>query len=102
LAPIRYFNLPLKGFQFLLQPVVSGRSQAEVLELQTSMIPKANLIYQPDGKNRLPCIGMASMFAEKENPDGIMVVTPSDHLIENDELFRDKVLAAAKHHEKTG
>ncbi len=76
--------------------VVSGKSQAEVLELQTPMLPKANLIYEPVGKNTLPCIGLAAMFAEKENPEGIMVVTPSDHLIENDELFRDTVLAAVK------
>ena len=76
--------------------VVSGRSQAEVLELQTPMLPKANLIYEPVGKNTLPCIGLAAMFAEKENPEGVMVVTPSDHLIENDELFRDTVLAAVK------
>jgi mannose-1-phosphate guanylyltransferase len=60
------------------------------------MLPKANLIYEPVGKNTLPCIGLAAMFAERENPDGVMVVTPSDHLIENDELFRDTVLAAVK------
>ena len=76
--------------------VVSGKSQAVVLEEQTPMLPKSNLIYEPVGKNTLPCIGLAAMFAEKENPDGIMVVTPSDHLIENDELFRDTVLAAVK------
>jgi mannose-1-phosphate guanylyltransferase len=76
--------------------VVSGKSQAEVLEKQTQMLPKSNLIYEPVGKNTLPCIGLAAMFAERENPHGIMVVTPSDHLIENDELFRDTVLAAVK------
>ena len=76
--------------------VVSGKSQAEVLESQTTMLPKSNLIYEPVGKNTLPCIGLAAMFAEQENPDGIMVVTPSDHLIENVELFRDTVLAAVK------
>lgn len=76
--------------------VVSGKSQATVLEEQTPTLPKANLIYEPVGKNTLPCIGLAAMFAEKENSDGIMVVTPSDHLIENDELFRDTVLAAVK------
>jgi len=76
--------------------VVSGKSQAEVLEQQTTMLPKANLIYEPVGKNTLPCIGLAAMFAERENPEGVMVVTPSDHLIENDELFRDTVLAAVK------
>jgi mannose-1-phosphate guanylyltransferase len=76
--------------------IVSGKSQADVLEHQTTMLPKANLIYEPVGKNTLPCIGLAAMFAEKENPDGIMVVTPSDHLIENDELFEKTVLEAVK------
>jgi len=76
--------------------IVSGKSQAQVLEEQTPMLPKENLIYEPVGKNTLPCIGLAAMFAEKENPDGIMVVSPSDHLIENDELFRDTILTAAK------
>jgi mannose-1-phosphate guanylyltransferase len=76
--------------------IVSGKSQAKVLEEQTSMLPKNNLIYEPVGKNTLPCIGLAALFAEKENADGIMVVSPSDHLIENDELFKNTVLAAAK------
>ncbi len=76
--------------------VVSNKSQAEVLEQQTPMLPKENLIYEPVGKNTLPCIGLAAMFAEKENPDGIMVVTPSDHLIQNNSLFRDTVLAGVK------
>jgi mannose-1-phosphate guanylyltransferase len=67
-----------------------------VLEEQTPTLPKENLIYEPVGKNTLPCIGLAAMFAEKENPEGIMVVSPSDHLIKDEELFRDTVLAAAK------
>jgi mannose-1-phosphate guanylyltransferase len=76
--------------------IVSGKSQSQVLEEQTTMLPKSNLIYEPVGKNTLPCIGLAAMFAEKEDPEGIMVVSPADHLIENDELFRDTVLAAVK------
>lgn len=76
--------------------IVSGKNQAAVLEEQTSMLPKNNLIYEPVGKNTLPCIGLAAMFAEKENADGIMVVSPADHLIKNDKLFEDTVLAAVK------
>ena len=76
--------------------VVSGKDQAPVLEEQASVLPKKNLIYEPVGKNTLPCIGLAAMVAEKENPDGIMVVSPSDHLIENVELFKDTVLTAVK------
>lgn len=76
--------------------IVSSATQAKVLEEQTPMLPKENLIYEPVGKNTLPCIGLAAMYAELENPDGIMVVSPSDHLISNDGLFKDTVLAAAK------
>ncbi|WP_347840646.1 mannose-1-phosphate guanylyltransferase [uncultured Draconibacterium sp.] len=76
--------------------IVSSATQAKVLEEQTPMLPKNNLIYEPVGRNTLPCIGLAAMFAERENPDGIMVVSPSDHLIKNNSLFKDTVLAAAK------
>ncbi len=76
--------------------IVSGKDQANVLEEQTPMLPKKNLIYEPVGKNTLPCIGLAAMVAEKENPEGIMVVSPSDHLIENVELFKNSVLTAVK------
>jgi mannose-1-phosphate guanylyltransferase len=55
--------------------IVSSKTQAKVLEEQTPTLPKENLIYEPVGKNTLPCIGLAAMFAEKENPEGIMVVS---------------------------
>ena len=76
--------------------IVSSQSQKKVLEEQTPEIPRRNLIYEPVGKNTLPCIGLAAMFAEKDDPEGVMVVSPSDHLIRNEELFRDTVLAGAK------
>ncbi len=76
--------------------IVSGKSQAKVLEEQTPELPKENLIYEPVGKNTLPCIGLAAMFAEVDNPEGIMVVSPSDHLITDENLFKNTVLTAAK------
>lgn len=76
--------------------IVSSATQTEVLEAQTPMLPKENLIYEPVGKNTLPCIGLAAMYAELEDPEGVMVVSPSDHLITNNGLFKDTVLAAAK------
>lgn len=76
--------------------VVSGKIQAEILEAQATIIPKENLIYEPVGKNTLPCIGLSAMLAEKENPNGIMVVSPSDHLINDTVGFRKTILAAAK------
>ncbi len=66
------------------------------MEKQASMLPQKNLIYEPVGRNTLPCIGLAAMYAEQEKPDGIMVVSPSDHLIKDEKLFKNTVLAATK------
>jgi len=76
--------------------IVSGKQQAEILETQTSKIPKENLIYEPVGKNTLPCIGLSAILAEKENPNATMIVSPSDHLISDTVGFRETVLTAAK------
>jgi len=76
--------------------IVSKKSQANILEKQTSLLPKQNLIYEPVGKNTLPCIGLAAMFVHKTNPNGIMVVSPADHLIRDNKLFKDTAIKASK------
>jgi mannose-1-phosphate guanylyltransferase len=75
--------------------VVSAKSQQSVLESQTTNLPKENLIFEPVGKNTLPAIGLAALFIAEKDPDGIMIVSPSDHLIQNEELFRQCVESAA-------
>lgn len=74
--------------------VVSAKSQQSVLESQTGNLPKENLIFEPVGKNTLPAIGLAALFIEEKDPDGIMIVSPSDHLIQNDALFRQCIESA--------
>lgn len=81
--------------------VVSARGQKDILEQQTGNLPNGNLIYEPSGKNTLPAIGLAALFIEEKDPDGILVVSPSDHLIQNDELFRQTIASATMVAEKT-
>lgn len=76
--------------------VVSSKAQRDVLEEQTSNLPKQNLIYEPVGKNTLPAIGLAALFIAKKDPNGLMVVSPADHLIKNDKLFQECIDSAAK------
>ena len=75
--------------------VVSAKSQQTILEEQTPNLPKENLIFEPVGKNTLPAIGLAALFIAKKDPNGILIVSPSDHLIQNDELFRHTIESAA-------
>jgi mannose-1-phosphate guanylyltransferase len=76
--------------------IVSNKGQKEVLEEQTSRLPKQNLIYEPVGKNTLPAIGLAALFIAKTDPDGMMIVSPADHLTQNDQLFQETIESAAK------
>ena len=76
--------------------IISNKEQKEVLEEQTTRLPKQNLIYEPESKNTLPAIGLASLFIAKQDPDGIMVVSPADHLTQNDTLFQETIESAAK------
>lgn len=74
--------------------VVSAKSQEKILLEHASGLPKENLIYEPVGKNTLPAIGLAALFISKKDPEGIMIVSPADHLIQNNKLFQDTVEAA--------
>ena len=81
--------------------VVSAKGQQSILEQQTSNIPRSNLIFEPIGKNTLPAIGLAAMLLALNDPHGILIVSPSDHLISNDELFRQTIESAALLADKT-
>lgn len=58
-------------------------------------IPANNIIIEPFGRNTAPCIGLAAVFTEQINPEGVMIVLPADHLIYNEERFREVLSIAA-------
>jgi len=46
-------------------------------------IPRPNIIFEPEGKNTAPSIGIASRLINLVDPKAKMVVLPSDHMIKN-------------------
>ena len=53
-------------------------------------------IQEPCPKNTAPAIALAAATFLAEDPDAIMVVLPSDHLLEDGEVWSDCIRAAAK------
>ncbi|MDR3687187.1 MAG: mannose-1-phosphate guanylyltransferase/mannose-6-phosphate isomerase, partial [Coriobacteriia bacterium] len=53
-------------------------------------------IQEPIPKNTAPAIALAAATFIAENPDAIMVVLPSDHLLEDGTVWSDVISAAAK------
>lgn len=61
-----------------------------VLE-QLPMVKQEQVLLEPAMRNTAPCILYASLKIQKQNPDAVMVVAPSDHWIEDEVAFTDNL-----------
>jgi mannose-1-phosphate guanylyltransferase/mannose-6-phosphate isomerase len=52
--------------------------------IQNSLRKKINFIDEPVGKDTATAIGIAAAYVANKNPNGILIVFPSDHLIEDE------------------
>ncbi|TGV00502.1 mannose-1-phosphate guanylyltransferase [Flavivirga rizhaonensis] len=64
-----------------------------VLE-QLPSVTKRQVVLEPAMRNTAPCILYASLKIQKENPDAVMIVAPSDHWIEDENAFSENVQQA--------
>ena len=76
--------------------VVGNQLQAEALKEHVPEVESENILLEPMGKNTAPCIGLAALFVQQRDPDGVMVVSPADHLIQKEAIFRKTIKAAVK------
>lgn len=67
-------------------PVLSRQHLALAWE-QVPALPKKNYIIEPEGRDTAACIGLASLYLERLDPEAIIVVLPADHYISNNEEF---------------
>ncbi|WP_292942378.1 mannose-1-phosphate guanylyltransferase [Olleya sp. UBA1516] len=66
-------------------------------DLVLEQLPEVTLrqvVLEPAMRNTAPCILYASLKIQKENPDAIMIVAPSDHWIEDEVAFTTNVKQA--------
>jgi len=61
-----------------------------VLE-QLPMVAQEQVVLEPAMRNTAPCILYAALKIQKANPDGVMIVAPSDHWIEDETAFANDV-----------
>ena len=58
--------------------------------------PKENFIIEPIGRDTAAAMGLATFFIEEKRPGSIMIILPSDHLVQPIESFADDVRNAAQ------
>ncbi len=79
-------NIPSENVQIL----TNERYLNLCLE-QLPRISKEQVVLEPAMRNTAPCILLSALKIYKENPEGVMIVAPSDHWIEDEIAFQKDV-----------
>lgn len=69
--------------------ICTGQMYVDLVKEQLPELPERNIIIEPEGRNTAPCIALSAFVIRKYYKDATMVVLPSDHLIKDEEKFRN-------------
>jgi mannose-1-phosphate guanylyltransferase len=67
---------------------------------QLESITENQLLLEPCMRNTSPCILYAALKINALNPDGVMLIAPSDHWIDDEQTFSTKIETALKYCEQ--
>ena len=67
--------------------VVTNRNYKSLVLEHLPELKEQQILCEPIGRNTAPCISYAAHYLNKFAPDSLMVVTPSDHYVANEEAF---------------
>ena len=67
--------------------VITNEYLAHEIGEQLRGIPTEQLIQEPVGRNTAPACGLAAFLIERQNPDAILGIFPSDHVIGDEPRF---------------
>ncbi|MBX2882273.1 MAG: mannose-1-phosphate guanylyltransferase/mannose-6-phosphate isomerase [Granulosicoccus sp.] len=56
-------------------------------QLRLSALEKSRILLEPEGKNTAPAIALAALASMQQGEDPLLLVSPSDHVINDEEAF---------------
>lgn len=71
--------------------ILTNEKYNDLVFEQLPGVTQRQVLLEPAMRNTAPCILYASLKIQKENPDAVMIVAPSDHWIEDETTFIDNV-----------
>lgn len=77
--------------------VITNELQRPEVINQLPEVPVENIIEEPFGRNTAACIGLASVIIKAKDPDAVTIVLPADHIIRDEDKFRQVLINAAKY-----
>jgi len=74
--------------------ILTNKRYHDLVLQQLPQVTQRQVVLEPAMRNTAPCILYASLKIQKENPEAIMIVAPSDHWIEDEATFSNNVQQA--------
>ncbi|MBI3838319.1 MAG: mannose-1-phosphate guanylyltransferase [Planctomycetia bacterium] len=75
--------------------VVTNAQLVDEVWNQLPTLPSRSIIGEPCRRDTAPCIGLAALEIVRDDPEGVMVIMPSDHVISPDGAFQEAIATAA-------
>ena len=69
--------------------VITNRDLRPAIVKQLPKLPHRQVLAEPVGRNTAPAIGLAAFLLLREDPEAIIGMFPSDHVIADEKRFRD-------------
>lgn len=76
--------------------ILTNERYNDLVSEQLPEVSERQVVLEPAMRNTAPCILYASLKIQKENPDALMIVAPTDHWIEDENAFTENVKQAFK------
>lgn len=74
--------------------VLTNERYEDLVLDQLPDITKEQLLLEPVMRNTAPCILLSALKIQKQDPDAVMLVAPSDHWIEDEQAFASNIKTA--------
>ncbi|NWG00257.1 MAG: NTP transferase domain-containing protein [Thermoanaerobaculaceae bacterium] len=76
--------------------VVTVAEVADAVRQQLPELPAENVLVEPVGRDTAACVGWLSWRAARLDPEALLLVAPSDHVIRDEAAFRRTLQAATQ------
>jgi len=69
--------------------IITNEDLRPAIAQQLPKLPKAQILAEPVGRNTAPAIGLAAFLLMRDDPDAVIGMFPSDHVIGDQKRYRE-------------
>ncbi len=76
--------------------IITNQDSRSAIERQLPRLRKKQIVAEPVGRNTAPAIGLAAFLLLRDDPQAVLGLFPSDHVIVNEKRYREVIQRGVK------